>query len=67
MMSTTAGGGTSSGGREATMTGPGKERRDGETTGVTGNGTEAERGGAAENTETMTAAAERDSPHPDMR
>lgn len=64
-MSTIAGEGTNSDGREVTMTVQEREKRDAEMTGMTGSGTGAGNGVAAESTGIMTEVVGRDSPLPD--
>lgn len=66
MMSTIAGGGTNSDGREVTMTVQEREKTDAEMTGMTESGTGAGNGVAEESTGIMTEVVGRDSPRPGM-
>lgn len=65
MMSTIAGEGTSSDGREVITTDLERERTGAEMTGTTGSGTGVENVVVVESTEIMTEVVGRDSPHPD--
>lgn len=66
MMSTIAGEGTNSDGREVTMTDPEREKTDAEMTGTTGSGTGAGNVVAAGSTGIMTEVVGRDSLRRDM-